>query len=305
MKEKEYFIKREQDDAKGSIKVIKRDFYDDLPRAVCEVLDNISWRWRNYEWFDEAWNKYRDHVINSSAGGLGIKAPGFIFNDYIDEQVKQDFLNREQMEVLHSELGIDELMHYNEKHVPAGQPGAGQFAKKTDAEKASNNKEDKSEKMKKEDEEFRTKLNRLKAQNEMRKAIEEYNNNLPEEVAKRKKEKATEEDYNRSISMLKSGRDITNDLITITREVPGTVRTNPKETKINDDRPYKEISDEELNKRVRRMQLERQYGDLTGDTKYVQTGKEQTRERLQTIGALLGIGVSVLTIYKSLKNKGS
>lgn len=305
MKEKEYFIKREQEDAKGSIKVIKRDFYDDLPRAVCEVLDNISWCWRNYEWFEEAWNKYRDHVINSSAGGLGIKAPGFIFNDYIDEQVKQDFLNRDQMEVLHSELGIDELMHYNEKHVPAGQPGAGQFAKKTDAEKASNNKEDKSEKMKKEDEEFRTKLNRLKAQNEMRKAIEEYNNNLPEEVAKRKKEKATEEDYNRSISMLKSGRDITNDLITITREVPGTVRTNPKETKINDDRPYKEISDEELNKRVRRMQLERQYGDLTGDTKYVQTGKEQTRERLQTIGALLGIGVSVLTIYKSLKNKGS
>lgn len=301
MKEKEYFIKREQEDAKGSIKVIKRDFYDDLPRAVCEVLDNISWRWRNYEWFEEAWNKYRDHVINSSASGLGIKAPGFVFNEYIDEQVKQDFLNREQMEVLHSDLLVDELMHYNDKH----DPKTGQFAKKTDAEKVSNDEKAKNEKIKKEDEEFRTKLNRLKAQNEMRKAIEEYNNNLPEEVAKREKEKATEEEYNRSIGMLKSGRDITNDLITLTREVPGTVRTNPKETKIKDDRPYKEISDEELNKRVRRMQLERQYGDLTGDTKYVQTGKEKTRERLQTIGALLGIGVSALTIYKLIRKKGS
>ena len=108
-KEKKYYIEREQLDAKGSIKIIKRDFFDDLPRAVCDVLDNISWRWRNYDWFEEAWNKYRDHVINSSDNGLAIKAPGFIFNNYIDEQVKQDFLNRESSEILHSELDLAEL----------------------------------------------------------------------------------------------------------------------------------------------------------------------------------------------------
>lgn len=113
--EKKYYIKREQEDAKGAIKIVKRDFYDDLPRAVCEILDSISWRWRNYDWFEEAWNKYREHVINSSAGGLAIKAPGFVFNDYIDEQVKQDFLNREQSEVLHSDLALDELYHHGIK----------------------------------------------------------------------------------------------------------------------------------------------------------------------------------------------
>lgn len=113
--EKKYFIKREQEDAKGNIKIIKRDFYDDLPRAVCEVLDNISWRWRNYDWFEEAWNKYRDHIINASASGLAIKAPGFVFNDYIDEQVKQDFLNREGAEILHSDLYLDELFHHGIK----------------------------------------------------------------------------------------------------------------------------------------------------------------------------------------------
>lgn len=113
--EKKYFIKREQEDAKGSIKVIKRDFYDDLPRAVCEVLDSISWRWRNHDWFEEAWNKYRDHVINASAGGLAIKAPGFVFNDYIDDQVKQDFLNREDAEVMHSDADLTELFHYGIK----------------------------------------------------------------------------------------------------------------------------------------------------------------------------------------------
>ena len=113
--EKKYFIKREQEDAKGSIKVIKRDFYDDLPRAVCEVLDSISWRWRNHDWFEEAWNKYRDHVINASAGGLAIKAPGFVFNDYIDEQVKQDFLNRENAEIMHSDADLEELFHHGIK----------------------------------------------------------------------------------------------------------------------------------------------------------------------------------------------
>lgn len=113
--EKKYFIEREQQDAKGSIKVVKRDFYDDLPRAVCDVLDTISWRWRNYPWFEEAWEKYREHVINASANGLAIKAPGFVFNDYIDEQVKEDFLNRESMCVLHSDSDLEELFHHGVK----------------------------------------------------------------------------------------------------------------------------------------------------------------------------------------------
>lgn len=115
MERKEYFIKREQDEAKGDIKIIKRDFYDDLPRAVCEVLDRISWRWRNYDWFDEAWNKYRDHVINANANGSAIKAPGFIFDSYIDDQVKEDFLNRQELEFMHSDLDLDELYHHGVK----------------------------------------------------------------------------------------------------------------------------------------------------------------------------------------------
>ena len=73
--QKKYFIKCEQDDAKGSIKI----------------------------------------VINSSANGLAIKAPGFVFNSYIDEQVKENFLNQEACEVLHSELELDQLYHHGIK----------------------------------------------------------------------------------------------------------------------------------------------------------------------------------------------
>lgn len=63
---------------------------------------------------------------------------------------------------------------------------------------------------------------------------------------------------------------------------------------------YSNISNEELQKRITRLNLERSYGDLTGDTKYVQTGKEKAREWLQTIGALLGITASAVAIYRAL-----
>lgn len=69
---------------------------------------------------------------------------------------------------------------------------------------------------------------------------------------------------------------------------------------------YSNLSNEELQKRVTRLNLERSYGDLTGDTKYVQTGKEKARETLQTIGALVGIAASAVAIYRALhgdKNK--
>lgn len=114
-KQKKYYIEREQRDAKGNIKVIKRDFFDDLPGSVCNVLDNICWRWRNYDWFEEAWNKYREHVINAAANNTAIKAPGFIFNSYIDDQIKEDFLNRDDAEVFHSELDLTELFHHGIK----------------------------------------------------------------------------------------------------------------------------------------------------------------------------------------------
>lgn len=306
-KEKEQIIKSRQDYEKAEIKVINKDFYGDLPSQVCNVLDGISWHWRKYDWFEEAWNKYRDHVLSSVSNGNPIKAPGFIFNSYIDEQVAADF-DKEFAERYPNERGMCECMHSDENlddflahvvdatgrvHKEKGTPGAGQFTEKDASESEESKKAAEAEKKRKKDQ-----LEYLKTENELRKAIKEYNDNLPEDVAKKEKAKATEEQYKKSVDMLKAGRDITNDLVNMTREVPGTKRVNPKETKINDNRPYKDISDEELSQRVRRMQLERQYGDLSGDTKYVKTGKEQTRERLQTIGSLLGIAISALTLYK-------
>ena len=261
--EKKYFIKREQEDAKGSIKVIKRDFYDDLPRAVCEVLDSISWRWRNHDWFEEAWNKYRDHVINASAGGLAIKAPGFVFNDYIDEQVRQDFLNRENAEIMHSDADLTELFHHGIK----GQKWGIRRYQNPDGS--------------------------LTEAGRQRYGVESVSDIKPGS----KTEKLYKSDVAASTSaqkdILQSGRDATNILAERMTPRQGSKKVNKQD--------YSKISDEELRKKVNRLSLERQYGDLTGDNKYVMTGREKTREVLQTIGAILGIGVSAVTIAAAVK----
>lgn len=59
---------------------------------------------------------------------------------------------------------------------------------------------------------------------------------------------------------------------------------------------YPDMSDAELQARVRRLQLERAYSDMTGDTKYYKSRSEKGREFLQTAGAALGILMTVLTI---------
>lgn len=63
---------------------------------------------------------------------------------------------------------------------------------------------------------------------------------------------------------------------------------------------YSELTDQELQRRINRLNLERAYGDLSGDTKYVKTGKEKAREILQTTGAVLAIAATAVGIYSQL-----
>lgn len=55
---------------------------------------------------------------------------------------------------------------------------------------------------------------------------------------------------------------------------------------------YSNLSDQELRDRINRLQLEDNYGRLSGDTKYVKSGSEKTREILQTVGSVLAIAGS-------------
>ena len=65
---------------------------------------------------------------------------------------------------------------------------------------------------------------------------------------------------------------------------------------------YGTLSDDELRKRINRLNMERSYGELTGDTKRVRSGQDWTREILQTAGAAVAIGASIATIVYQLND---
>lgn len=70
---------------------------------------------------------------------------------------------------------------------------------------------------------------------------------------------------------------------------------------------YSKMSDQELRDKINRLNMERKYGELTGDTKLVRSGQDWTREILQTTGAIVGIGATIagtiLTIKQIKLNK--
>lgn len=86
----------------------------------------------------------------------------------------------------------------------------------------------------------------------------------------------------------------------ITKDLQNVVPSRP-DKKVY--KKYPKLSDQELGERIKRVTLERQYSDLIGDTKVVKSGSNRARELLQSIGALAGIGVSIVTIWSILKGK--
>lgn len=62
---------------------MNKDFYEDLPGMVCIILDELIKKYEKEEWFENAWNEYRNHIKNSNMDDM--KMPGFVFNKYIGE----------------------------------------------------------------------------------------------------------------------------------------------------------------------------------------------------------------------------
>ena len=59
---------------------MNKDFYEDLPGYVCLVLDCIIEQYGNEEWFDKAWEEYRQHIKNTDMDHQMM--PGWVFNKY-------------------------------------------------------------------------------------------------------------------------------------------------------------------------------------------------------------------------------
>ena len=112
--EENNYIKDEKIRRKRDIKVVNCDFLEDLPGAIRGVVYDIKLYYQQEPWFDEAWEKYRKHVLDAGLGGK-IKMPGFVFNEYIDKFVDDNRKRLISNYFLHSDCDIDELCHYGIK----------------------------------------------------------------------------------------------------------------------------------------------------------------------------------------------
>jgi len=58
-----------------------KDFYNELPGMVCIMLDELIKKYGKEEWFEKAWEEYRQHVLSSNIDNM--KMPGYVFEKYI------------------------------------------------------------------------------------------------------------------------------------------------------------------------------------------------------------------------------
>lgn len=75
---------------------------------------------------------------------------------------------------------------------------------------------------------------------------------------------------------------------------------NGTKSKTVNKKDYSKMSDEELKKRVNRLNLENQLANLTGDAKKVRSGADWVRDILQGTGVALGVAASAITIYMAI-----
>ena len=63
---------------------MNKDFYNDLPGCVCEILEDFIKQFGQEEWFGMAWEEYRQHILSSSMDDM--KMPGYVFNKYLESK---------------------------------------------------------------------------------------------------------------------------------------------------------------------------------------------------------------------------
>lgn len=62
---------------------MNKDFYDKLPGCVCAILDELITDFGNEDWFETAWEEYRQHVLTTSMDD--IRLPDYMFKKYTEK----------------------------------------------------------------------------------------------------------------------------------------------------------------------------------------------------------------------------
>ena len=84
---------------------MNKDFYRNLPGMVCIMLDKYITKYKKEPWFPEAWEEYRQHILNSSMNDM--KMPGYVFNKYVKKDTIKHFAAQDSLyELFHQDSDV-------------------------------------------------------------------------------------------------------------------------------------------------------------------------------------------------------
>lgn len=84
---------------------MNKDFYRNLPGMVCIMLDKYITKYKKEPWFPEAWEEYRQHILNSSMDDM--KMPGYVFNKYLKKDAVKHFATQDsRYELFHKDSDV-------------------------------------------------------------------------------------------------------------------------------------------------------------------------------------------------------
>lgn len=62
---------------------LNKDFYNNIPSIVCEQLEKLIEKYGKEDWFQTAWEEYRQHIKSSDMDTM--RMPGFVFKKFLKE----------------------------------------------------------------------------------------------------------------------------------------------------------------------------------------------------------------------------
>lgn len=72
---------------------LDKSFYSDLPKSVCETLDDLVLKHGDQDWFINAWYEYKNYVESTDIDL--VEGPGVIFNKYTNEEISHSLVSDE------------------------------------------------------------------------------------------------------------------------------------------------------------------------------------------------------------------
>lgn len=280
---------------------MNKEFYNKLPGCICACLDNICLKYSDKPWFEEAWDRYAYHVESSDMDTL--RSPGYIFNRYINKSALEhndDIMDNGYVKNILEHSGTKGMKKgVNKYRNPDG------TLNEEGKRRYYGDKNPKTKDASKENPQITTiKVKPPKDWVDKNKD-KKINNELV--VENRKRIDGTElrefVDYVNIRQNLKETSQLMNETNKLVNNVQKLV-PNDSGNKIYSSHP--EFTDSELQNKINRLKNEHTYSDLVGETKYVKSGSEKTREIIQTVGssiAIIGSGAMVAATIVDLLGK--